>query len=93
MELQRQEWRCMGHSPPGVFSRKLAVDFLPEQMGATERDHLAAGQQHIRAGRRISPSPFFFQLYTKLTETADENVFANLKFVLYQLQQKLQKLG
>jgi hypothetical protein len=76
-----------------AWEETIAVEFLPEQMRASERYHSPAGQQHVLAGRRIASPALFLHLDTKLSEPAEENIFAILQLVLHQLQKKLQELG
>jgi hypothetical protein len=45
-------------------------------MGTPECDHLTLRENHIVACGWISSSPFLFGLYTKLAESADQNVLS-----------------
>jgi hypothetical protein len=76
-----------------AWKETIAVDFLPEEMRASERYHPSTGQQHVLAGCRIASPAFFLHLDAKLSEPADKDVFAVFQLVLHQLQKKLQKLG
>jgi hypothetical protein len=74
--------------PRRVYSNSVSVDFIPQQMGASERDDAALVQNHIVSGSGIAAPPLFLFFDTKLPESADQDIFSFFQGVFHEFQQE-----